>query len=93
MQEAIRLLCDRAADLGMRVPEIQRADAGREIDVLAPLDVPEARAAGAFGEHAVGRRNPARDGPLPAPHEGLIRSGDPNNGIHATILPGPEAGG
>ena len=64
VQELVGLLVDRAHDAGRAVAEVLAGDAASEVEVLAPVDVPDLRAP-RFRDDEIGRGDAARDISLP----------------------------
>jgi len=73
VRERVDLCVHRREDGGMRVTDVLRADAAREVHVLATVDVPEPCSLGACHEKRERRRDAARDHAL-APLGELVRS-------------------
>ena len=63
VEEAVDLLVDCPDDGRVAVTEVLAGDAAGEVDVLAPLGVPDSGAPGARDDE-IGRRDAARDVPL-----------------------------
>src|SRR5262249_13949495 len=64
VEVAVDLLVHRLHDCRKRVPDVRTADPAGEVDVLAPVDVPDPGALGAFDEDRR-RRQAADDVALP----------------------------
>jgi hypothetical protein len=62
VREGIELGADRRDDLRVAVSEVHRPDAAGKIDVLVPVDIPEARALGADREEGKSASDAASDG-------------------------------
>ena len=59
--EALELLLRRRDDVGMRVADVEGADAAREVDERVAVDVGERHAARRLGDDREGQRERARD--------------------------------
>ena len=91
MQEALRLLGDRCGDARVAVAQVERADPGGEIEVLATVDIPQTRALGALGEDRKGRGDAARNRPLAPLGEPGRSVRDRGGRFHGRYLTGPPS--